>query len=216
MSAFENNSESGADENLKFHQVDSKWFRKEQEADSYLHGSFPEGCEIEGSSMVLDKTYPAESRLDVVSVFDVACYVMSKVKQCTTMKLQKLLYYCQAWYLVWNEKPLFRENIEAWANGPVIRELYNFHKGLFNFTEQMMTIGNPNRLSDEQKEDIDSVLNAYACRSSQWLIDQTHSEQPWREARKGLSPNERGHVVISHAAMAEYYSSLYGQEQGEE
>lgn len=150
---------------------------------------------------------------DVVSVFDVASYIMSKVKQCTTMKLQKLLYYCQAWYLVWNERPLFRENIEAWANGPVIRELYNYHKGLFTITESMMNLGNPNRLSKEQMEDVDSVLKAYAPRSSQWLIEQTHLEKPWQEARKGLSPNERGHVVITHAAMAEYYSSLYGEEE---
>lgn len=156
---------------------------------------------------------PADERVDdVVSVFDVACYIMSKVKHCTTMKLQKLLYYCQAWYLVWNERPLFRENIEAWANGPVIRELYNFHKGLFTITESMMNLGNPNRLSKEQMEDIDSVLKAYAPRSSQWLIEQTHMEKPWQDARRGLSPNERGHVVITHAAMAEYYSSLYGQE----
>lgn len=212
MEPYENNSASVVDENLYFRHADSMWFKNKQEADSSLHIDLPAGIEVDGTNSVFDKTYPAESRRDVVSVFDVACYVMSRVKRCTTMKLQKLLYYCQAWYLVWNEEPLFRENIEAWANGPVIRELYNFHKGLFNITEQMMTLGNPNRLSVEQKEDIDSVLNAYASRSSQWLIDQTHLEQPWRDARKGLSPNERGHVIISHAAMAEYYSSLYEQE----
>lgn len=168
----------------------------------------------DGETTFIHRASADERADDVVSVFDVACYIMSKVKQCTTMKLQKLLYYCQAWYLVWNERPLFRENIEAWANGPVIRELYNFHKGLFTITESMMNLGNPNRLSKEQMEDIDSVLKAYAPRSSQWLIEQTHLERPWQEARKGLSPNERGHVVITHAAMAEYYSSLYGE--GEE
>ena len=166
----------------------------------------------DGESTVIKKI-PATEADDVVSVFDVACYIMSKVKQCTTMKLQKLLYYCQAWYLVWNERPLFRENIEAWANGPVIRELYNFHKGIFTITENMMALGNPNRLSKEQMEDVDSVLKAYAPRSSQWLIEQTHLERPWQDARRGLSPNERGHVVITHAAMAEYYSSLYGEEE---
>ena len=113
---------------------------------------------------------------------------------------------------MWNDKPLFRENIEAWANGPVIRELYNFHKGLFTITENMMSLGNPNLLSIEQKTDIDNILNAYADKTSQWLIDQTHSERPWQEARRGMSPNERGYKVITHAAMAEYYSSLYEQE----
>ncbi len=201
-------------------QAETSTFQKVQEAmfsswennETTLEDKPAEVYQLNEGETQLVRHLPPTAADDVVSVFDVACYVMSKVKQCTTMKLQKLLYYCQAWYLVWNERPLFRENIEAWANGPVIRELYNFHKGLFTITESMMNLGNPNRLSKEQMEDIDSVLKAYAPRSSQWLIEQTHLERPWQEARKGLSPNERGHVVITHAAMAEYYSSLYGQE----
>ena len=47
------------------------------------------------------------------------------------MKLQKLLYYCQAWALVWDDKPLFKEKIEAWISGPVVRTLYNTHRGKF-------------------------------------------------------------------------------------
>ncbi len=41
------------------------------------------------------------------------------------MKLQKLCYYCQAWYLAWNNEPLFDEEFEAWASGPVCKELYD-------------------------------------------------------------------------------------------
>lgn len=38
----------------------------------------------------------------------------------THSKLQKLLYYCQAWhYTIFNEV-LFDERIEAWAHGPVV------------------------------------------------------------------------------------------------
>ncbi len=152
---------------------------------------------------------------DVVSVFDVATYIMEKISRCTTMKLQKLLYYCQAWYLVWNERPLFSERIEAWANGPVIRELYQFHKGLYIISASDIPLGNPDRLTNDQKSDIDIVLNAYGGKSSQWLIDQTHREAPWQNARRGLAPSERGHVVISLQEMADYYSSLYGKEQEE-
>lgn len=196
-----------------FQKAPEAMFRKQKAGETAQRDDHLDVYTIQdGETTFVHRASADERADDVVSVFDVACYIMSKVKQCTTMKLQKLLYYCQAWYLVWNERPLFRENIEAWANGPVIRELYNFHKGLFTITESMMNLGNPNRLSKEQKEDVDSVLKAYEPRSSQWLIEQTHLERPWQDARKGLSPNERGHVVITHAAMAEYYSSLYGQE----
>ena len=152
----------------------------------------------------------ADDEVDkVVSVFDVAQYVLSKLEEpCTTMKLHKLLYYCQAWYLVWEDKPLYKENIEAWANGPVIRELFNFHQGLYWITLNHLTLGNPSKLSVNQKEDIDSVISFYGNKTSQWLIDQTHIESPWRNARKGMLPNERGSRIIPLESMSEYYSSL--------
>jgi uncharacterized phage-associated protein len=65
------------------------------------------------------------------SVLDVAAYIVQKLGPLTAMKLQKLVYYSQAWSLVWDEKPLFRERVEAWANGPVVRRLFEVHKGQF-------------------------------------------------------------------------------------
>jgi uncharacterized phage-associated protein len=141
-----------------------------------------------------------------ITVFDVANYILKKKGECTTMKLHKLLYYCQAWSLVWDDAPLFEERIEAWANGPVIRNLFEYHRGQYSISK--LNVGNPDALSDKQKETIDTVLDFYGDRNSQWLIDLTHMEDPWKNARKGLSQTERGNREISHASMAEYYSSL--------
>ncbi len=144
-----------------------------------------------------------------VSVFDVALYILKQLKHpCSTMKLHKLLYYCQAWSLVWDDRPLFSQRIEAWANGPVVRNLFNFHKGMYEISAQDMSIGDERNLSQEQKDTIDTVLNYYGSKNVQWLINQTHIEKPWREARKGLSPDERGTNEISLDSMTEYYSSL--------
>ncbi len=118
-----------------------------------------------------------------VSVFDVAAYILKRLGNITTMKLHKLLYYSQAWSLVWDEKPLFEEEIEAWANGPVIRSLFAYHKGHYNISN--IDVGNPDLLTKEQKETIDSVLKYYGDKSSQWLIELTHLEEPWKKARKG-------------------------------
>ena len=38
----------------------------------------------------------------------------------TQKKLQKMLYYAQAWFLAFNNKKLFEEKIEAWLHGPAI------------------------------------------------------------------------------------------------
>ena len=146
---------------------------------------------------------------NVVSVFDVAQYILAKLDEpCTTMKLHKLLYYCQAWYLVWEDKPLFKEDIEAWANGPVIRTLFNFHQGMYWANPIQLTLGNSSKLNNIQQEDINNVLAFYGKKISQWLIDQTHIEAPWRNARKGMLPNERGNRIITLEAISEYYSSL--------
>lgn len=144
-----------------------------------------------------------------VSVLDVAAYILKlqpKKHPLTAWKLQKLVYYCQAWSLVWDEQPLFKEKILAWANGPVVKELYALHKGLFYVKE--LSKGNANHLAVNQKDTVDHVLKAYGDKSAQWLSDLTHRELPWIEARHGLNPGERGNVEIQLAIMDEYYSSV--------
>ena len=139
------------------------------------------------------------------TVHDVAAYILNKLGTMTAMKLQKLVYYCQAWSLVWDERPMFTEPIEAWSNGPVVRSLYDRHRGKFNVTKWD---GDPKRLDKDQRETIDAVLKFYGNKSSQWLSDLTHQERPWAEARWGIPLGERGNKQITHAAMMEYYSSL--------
>lgn len=140
-----------------------------------------------------------------VSAHDVAAYILRERGEMPAMKLQKLVYYAQAWSLVWDEKPLFAEEIQAWANGPVIPALYDRHRGQFTVKEWD---GNPDALNDIERETVQKVLEFYGDKSTQWLTDLTHNEQPWMEARKGLPPGVRGNHPITHASMAEYYSSL--------
>ena len=144
----------------------------------------------------------------MVSVFDVAAYILTKRGPMSAMKLQKLVYYSQAWSLVWDDAPMFSEAIEAWANGPVVRRLFAAHRGQFTVSD--VPGGDPKALDEVQRETVDIILGYYGDRSSQWLSDLTHMEAPWRDARAaaGLSDGERGNAVISHAAMAEYYDSI--------
>ena len=57
----------------------------------------------------------------MASVYDVAAFILGRLGQVGAMKLQKLVYYSQAWSLVWDDQPLFSETIEAWDKGPVVR-----------------------------------------------------------------------------------------------
>jgi uncharacterized phage-associated protein len=142
----------------------------------------------------------------MATVYDVAAYILSKLGSMPAMKLQKLVYYSQAWALVWDERPLFTNRIEAWANGPVVRDLYEIHRGQFQVTN--LGKGDPAALSESESETVDSVLKFYGDKDGQWLSDLTHREAPWKNAREGLMPGEYGDQEISHAALAEYYGSL--------
>ena len=142
----------------------------------------------------------------MADVFDVAKYILERQGSMTTMKLQKLVYYSQAWSVVWDEKPLFAEEIQAWASGPVVRELYDEHKGMFQISS--LENGNAEKLEPAEKETIDAVLQAYGDKSAQWLSDLTHMEKPWNEAREGVPIGQNCENEITLASMSEYYCAL--------
>jgi uncharacterized phage-associated protein len=124
----------------------------------------------------------------------------------SAMKLEKLAYYSQAWHLVWADTALFPEKIEAWANGPVTPALYKEHRG--SFKVKTWSTGDPDRLTAKERASVDAVLKYYGEKDAFWLSELTHREAPWKDAREGLAPGERGSSEITKAAMAEYYASL--------
>ena len=143
-----------------------------------------------------------------VNALDVAAYIFRKMGTLPAMKLQKLVYYSQAWSLVWDGKLLFKNRIEAWANGPVVPALYKHHRGCFQVSR--IPGGNRSKLDQEQQETVDAVIDFYGDKPPQWLSDLTHMEDPWRNARMraGLASGERGNAVIPIGEMYEYYEAL--------
>ena len=142
----------------------------------------------------------------MASVDDVAAAILKRTGPIDTFKLQKLAYYCQAWHLVWEDRPLFEARVEAWANGPVIPKLYRQHRGQYRVSE--WPSGDPKKLDADEISTIDSVVNFYGKKSGWELAELTHQERPWAEARRGLAPGDRGTAVIRPEAMVEFYGSL--------
>jgi uncharacterized phage-associated protein len=146
----------------------------------------------------------------VASADDVAVYILRKQGKMTAMKLQKLVYYAQAWSLVWDEEILFPERIEAWANGPVVPDLYRQHRGRFEVSAEDFPAGDPSHLTGAERETIDAVLDFYGSWPAHELSELTHREAPWRQTRlrAGLAPGARGTAVISLEDLFEYYDGL--------
>lgn len=147
----------------------------------------------------------------MAKVADVAALVMQSLESASTMKLQKLLYYCQGWHLAWEGEPLFDEAIEAWANGPVVRDIYNRHRGRFMLSHPWPAEGNPGRLGVHESESVEAVVDMYGDWSARQLALATHRERPWIEARRGLTPGSRGNNEIDLEVMLDFFTGLYSQ-----
>jgi uncharacterized phage-associated protein len=144
------------------------------------------------------------------SVHDVASYILRKQGSMSTWKLQKLVYYAQAWSLVWDEKPLYAARIEAWANGPVVKALSDKHRG--RFSVDSWPYGDGGKLTDAQRDTIDRVLADYGKLSGRQLSLLAHADRPWRDAREGLGPTDPGDREISLQSMQAYYEALDADE----
>ena len=145
----------------------------------------------------------------MAAVVDVAAYILDSMnKRVTTMKLQKLLYYCQGWHLAWEARKIFDAEIQAWANGPVVREIYDLHRGGYLIEPPWPRQGDPSALSDDESTTVDAVLEAYGDWTAEQLSRTTHRERPWREARKGLSITAPSSRPIDTDVMQDYFTAL--------
>lgn len=124
----------------------------------------------------------------------------------TNLKLQKLAYYAQAWYLALYNKPLFDEEIQAWTHGPVIPSLYARYKAYgwqpIPPSEEMA------ELPQAVTEHLDEVLKVYAGLSAYQLECLTHQEMPWRAARKNIPSDAPSAAIISKEDMRKFYKSV--------
>ncbi len=140
----------------------------------------------------------------MVTAKDIAAYILRRAGAMSAMKLQKLVYYAQAWSLALRGAPLFRERVQAWAHGPVVYELFELHRGKY----VVASLPPPTReLSAEERALVDEVVAHYGRMSAEALSELTHAEEPWREARAGVPAGARASAVITPEAMRSFYAS---------
>lgn len=121
----------------------------------------------------------------------------------TNLKLQKLLYYTQAWNLAFTGKPLFIESVEAWVHGPVVASVFRRFR---DYRWRAIDCPVVACEDDSVQKLVASVIDAYGKFDATQLERLTHHEGPWREARHGLEPDESSRTVIPHSAMRDYYA----------
>jgi len=124
----------------------------------------------------------------MASVFDVARYIISIFSDkaeyglddgMTNLRLQKLLYLAQGYYLAEYGRPLFNDDIEAWQYGPVVRDVYvkysPFKSGILQDVPP-----EDGSLADDEEEMIIRVLGEFGKYSAGYLVNLTHAPgTPW-------------------------------------
>lgn len=131
------------------------------------------------------------------------------------LKLQKLVYYAQAWHLAVFNQPLFNEPIQAWVHGPVVPSLYQRFKD--NCRDCLIDVrANGLKMahfSTETEDLLNEVYSIYGEHSASYLEQLTHREMPWIRARKGIPLYHRSEEVITVESMIDYYKALRNGEK---
>ena len=143
-----------------------------------------------------------------VTVHRVADYFLTRGAPLTHMKLQKLCYYAQGFYLAFRREPLFREPLRAWAYGPVVRELWD----RFRYTRSFLDApedSSAEAFTPEQRKFLDIVFARFVEYSGAQLSRFTHEEPPWRDAYERLKHG--GGDIITNESLREWFRPLIAE-----
>lgn len=129
---------------------------------------------------------------------DVAALLRELASGASIVKVHKLLYYVQGHHLAWHGRPAFPEAIEAWANGPVVAELWK--------AEKYDPPAEPGSLDTSVLEVAHMVASRYGHLSGRDLIKLTHNENPWRDLAESDDEATTANAVISHDALRAFFA----------
>lgn len=136
---------------------------------------------------------------------DVAAYILSEKGRLSGYQLQKLLYYCQAWCLVTQDRALFPEEIRAWEHGPVVYEVARAHRGRRSVVALDID-ADPQAISAQDQVLIDAVLESYGALSGDELEALSHQESPWLDYYNGETGFASNTIPLD--VIKSYYSGL--------
>lgn len=147
-----------------------------------------------------------------------ANYILKHHGPMSHLKLQKLLFYCDAYCLAFFGEELIPDKFEAWVHGPVCRNVYNQMKGASVLYTDMSYSPLPGIDEDATFEmlpiDVKELVKDVLDNLTQWsgieLERATHREQPWIEARRGYGEAAKCHVEISKETTKTFYRSQQG------
>ncbi|MBD8144293.1 type II toxin-antitoxin system antitoxin SocA domain-containing protein [Pantoea agglomerans] len=152
--------------------------------------------------------------MKVYSAKDVATWFIHKFAESgdvvTHLKIQKLLYYAEAWHQVLNDSELFKEKIQAWAHGPVVPEIFHTYKEHGWNTLPVPKDKKLPKFSKKTESVLIQVIDSYGELPAKTLERMTHGDQPWIKAREGFEPEQRCEKVMPKTEIKSFFKTKYG------
>ena len=147
----------------------------------------------------------------IYDALTIAKWIINKIHP-EPLKLQKLLYLAQGYSYAFYDRPLFKDDLEGWVHGPVVRNVYDIFKNYqYNSIDTNFEV---EELDDEAKDIINYVIKnfgkstAYITKfeyDAKYLEKISHEQEPWILSRRGLDPDERSDKTISKESIANYF-----------
>lgn len=182
----------------------------ERKIDRYLAGQMPSR---EDSDMIRKALDPLDFLSEKMQM--VLSYLLKKTKKVTPLSLQKMLYFMQGIHMALFGRELFPEDCQAWAHGPVFKEVYeafrDFQYRPIEDTRFLILQDRLQELSDHEKKVIDLVVESLGRYNGKTLERITHGEAPWKEARKDCKAGQRSNRVIAKESMRKYFQEAAGR-----
>ena len=158
------------------------------------------------------------------NALDVAHYIVKYSNEhnyeISNLKLQELLYFVQALFLVMSNGtiPCFKEEIEAWPFGPVIPKVYDEYKIygsleipyskakyiLNKSLELEEYVYDENIISENDKLNINKVIEHFKDKSTYELVNLIHNQDPWKNVFIPYC-----NQTISHKSMIKFFLTKY-------
>lgn len=153
----------------------------------------------------------------MTKIHDVASYILTKLapgRKLETVKLQKLLFFCQGWSFGIAGEPLFDQDFEAWKLGPVNKEIYGLHAKRISVSKDHIFCGDPKNLTVEQRNLVDAVLAEYGGMGTFELVRITHAPgSPWFETHQQEQDTNGPALTIDKKLIHEFFKNAAKQRQ---
>lgn len=142
--------------------------------------------------------------------YDLADYLICESRErgelLTPLKLQKLMFYADAWHLALYDAEITDERFQAWVHGPVALSQYHRFKD-FRWKPIDQDIARP-KFDEKLQKHLNEIIDVFGSENAVALEIMSHNETPWIEARGGIASDEPCSNYISKETTKNFYRSL--------